>query len=148
MLKDGQSQDANANAGLGSGVGANDSSQSNPLNLTPKQQAAIAKKAAKLLLREQLKAAGVPFPDDPTPGVDGVEQQGQSQDAKNALALAPPVTAGNIPRSLYILLNIPILHTLHTIHSSDTDMALFLSPTITIVITAVRKEITVPTYLY
>ena len=72
LLKEGQSQEgtANANAGFGPSPGpgatANDSTQLNPLNLTPKQQAAIAKKAAKLLLREQLKAAGVPFPDDPT----------------------------------------------------------------------------------
>ena len=65
------------------------------LNLTPKQQAAIAKKAAKLLLREQLKAAGVPFPDDPVPGGDGGEQQ-LGQDAKNALVVAPPVTAGSL----------------------------------------------------
>ena len=55
--------DINPNPGPGAGP-----SESNQLNLTPKQQAAIAKKASKLLLREQLKAAGVPFPDDPSPG--------------------------------------------------------------------------------
>ena len=67
-MKDGL--DANTNPSHNQTYSEQTNQQNNQLNanLTPKQQAVAAKKAAKLLLREQLKAAGVPFPDDPTPG--------------------------------------------------------------------------------